>query len=286
MNRKSLTVQKPFNKSEIFNTLNMLEISRVENNIITKFDNRIISNSHVSPIYELFDFSPFAKEILNEIENYFTPETYNLKITKGKQELRLIGEDVIINGDKYNKMFNILNSTDRTRALQVNIGLMRLVCTNGMVVGVENEYSTARTKHYVKGLPEKVELFMKSLMNFDLNINYQVESLESLRGKFVSFKELANKLIKNDNDIISANKMLKFRAFSNKLLNSNTDALRNLNYEQKSLIKNAQNFNSDQYANIDVDINAYDALNCYTEVFRSFDSSVIKRETNRILELI
>jgi len=93
-----------------------------------------------------------------------------MKITQGTQELRLIGEEVIINGDKYQKMFNILNSTDKSRALQLNVGLIRWICTNGMVIAVEDEYSGFKTKHFKSTMPGKVEEFIKSLDSFDMNI--------------------------------------------------------------------------------------------------------------------
>lgn len=276
-------IEKNYNKQNIFETLDNLKLERKNNNILTFYKNRLLSNSVVTNKYELFDFPTFAKDVVDKIENYFTPEKYRLKITKGTQELRLIGEDVLINGEKYSKMFNILNSTDKSRALQLNVGLIRFICTNGMVVPAEGE--ALKTKHFKLSLPEKVKKFVESLPKFDLNINNQVNTLESLNN-IVSFKEIVEILSKDKDGIISPNKLLKVRAFSKKLLSSNTDKLDKLNTEQIYLLNNSELFNKNEFKNVDIEIPAYQAVNCWTEVYRNYDSSVMKRETKRIIDTV
>ncbi|NPV12920.1 MAG: DUF932 domain-containing protein [Ignavibacteria bacterium] len=279
-------IQRDYDKNAIFDTLDKLVLSRNQNNILTHYDNRLISNTVVTEKYELFDFPKFAKEVVNEVENYFLPEKYELRITQGQQELRLIGEQVLINGDRYSKMFNILNSTDKSRALQLNVGLIRFICSNGMVVAVNDEHSSLRTKHFKSTMPDKVKEFIESLENFDMSISKQSETIENLIGKFVSFKELASKFALDEHGVINDNKSLKLRAFSKKLLTSQTDKLTDLNDEQVALLKNPHMFLSPEFNLVDIEMPAYKALNCWTEVYRSYDSSVLKRETNRILELI
>ena len=283
---RSTKIEKVYDKENIFNTLDKLELSRTDNNIITKFDNRLISNTLVTNKYELFDFPTFAKEVVGEIENYFSPERYTLRITQGQQELRLIGEEVLINGDRYSKMFNILNSTDKSRALQLNIGLIRFICSNGMVVAADDEYAGFKTKHFTATMPGKVKEFVEKLDNFEMSINTQAKTIENLQGRFVSFKELSNKLALDEHGIMNESRSLKLRAFAKKLITSQTDRLVDLSTEQLSLLNNANLFLNPQYSKVDIDMPAYNALNCWTEVYRTFDSSVLKRETNRILELI
>lgn len=279
-----MKIEKAYNQKEIIDTLKMLDLTQKDNNIITKFDNRLIANTTVSNKYQLFDFPSFAGDIVNEIENYFTPESFIFKVTKGQQELRLIGESVLINGDEYSKMFNIFNSTDKSRALGMNAGLIRFVCTNGMVIGVEDELSQLKVKHFKNSMPGKVEEFINSLNHFDINIMKQSETLENLSGKFVSFKVLVEKLSIEKDGIVSANKAMKLRAFAQKLLKSDTDRLENLAKEQIDLLNNPHLIND--FKKVDIEIPSYTALNCYTEVFRNYDSQVLSRETNRILELI
>jgi len=279
-----MKVEKKYNLNEIINMLNMLNITQHDNNILTKYDNQIISNTTISNKYKFFNFSDFAKTIVNNIENYFTPEKYILNISKGQQELRLIGESIIINGDKYNKMFNIFNSTDKSRALGINTGIIRYVCSNGMVIGIDNDMSTLKVKHFKKLLSNKVEIFIKSLEQFNINIQKQAEKIEKLNNNYVSFKTIAEKLIVDKDGIISINKLMKLKLFANKILKSETDKIENLTKEQIKLLKNPHLINN--YKNVDIKIPSYTALNCYTEIFRNYNSQILSRETNRILELI
>jgi len=279
-------IEQIYDKNAIFGTLDKLALSRKENNILTHFDGRLIANTLVTDKYELFDFPTFAKDVIDEVENYFSPEKYNLRITKGTQELRLIGEEVLINGDRYSKMFNILNSTDKSRALQLNVGLVRFICTNGMVVAADNEYAGLKTKHFKASLPEKVKTFVESLDTFEMNINKQSETLENLTGRFVSFRELAEKIAMDEDGVIKDSAALKLRAFAKKLLSSETDRLVDLHSEQEALLRNTNMFLNPEFKNVDIEMPAYNALNCWIEVYRNYDSSVLKRETNRILELV
>jgi len=280
-------ISQTYDKTNIFSTLDKLKLSQKENNILTHFDGRLIANTTVTDKYELFDFPTFAKDVVEQVENYFTPETYNLRITKGTQELRLIGEEVLINGDRYSKMFNILNSTDKSRALQLNVGLIRFICTNGMVISAEGEdYSGLKTKHFKNSLPEKVRRFVESLDTFDMNIQSQTQTLNNLNGRFVSFKELASKFALDEDGVMTDGKALKLRAFAKKLLCSETDKLVDLKPEQITLLKNANLFLNPDFNKVDIEMSAYSALNCWIEVYRNYDSSVLKRETNRILQLI
>lgn len=282
----SKKIEMTYNKNDLINTLDKIVLSRDNNNVCTYYNGKLLSNSTVSEKYEMFDFSNFSKNIVNNIEDYFQPEKYLIRISKGQQELRLIGEKKIINGDLYTKMFNILNSTDKSRSLQINIGLIRYICSNGVVVASKDEHSSIKTKHFKSIMSDKIKEFEESLKNFNISIDKQCETIESLSGKFVSFRELASKIAVDENGIISNNRMLKLRAFCKKLLESNTDRLANLTNEQIVLLKEPYKFIRSELNTVDIEIPAYKAFNCWTEVFRSYDSSVIKRETNRILELI
>lgn len=223
---------------------------------------------------------------IKEIENYFIPKEYILRISKGQQELRLIGEEISVNGEKYSKMFNILNSTDKSRALQLNVGLIRFICTNGMVIAIDDEYSGIKTKHFKSTLPEKVNMFNEKLGNFNIIIDKQVETIENLKGRFVSFDELMKKIALDDKGFYKESMDLKLKSFGSKLIESQTDRILNLQSEQIALLKNPSLFLNPNYKGINVEMTAYQALNCWTEVYRSYDSSILKRETNRILEII
>jgi len=285
---KHFGISNDYNKEEIFNILDNLSITKEGSNVLTKYNGKLISNAVVSEQYEVFDFTSFAKDVINEIENYFTPEKYKLRITQGQQELRLIGEDVLINDDVFSKMFNIVNSTDKSRALSLNVGLMRLVCSNGMVVKVDEEFEQVRVKHYKTKLPTKVLQFVENISNFDISINKQSAALEKISGKTVSFKEISKKLLINKDGIIKNSASNRMRLFAKNIQTSKSDAIKNLTTEQIYLLNNVQRIVLDQtFLNCDdIIMDAYVALNLYTEIYNKLDSTILKRETNRFMNFI
>jgi len=283
-------IEKEYSKDEIFAVLDKLKISQEGLNVLTHYDGKLIANTQVSKIYEVFDFPTFAKEVVSEIEKYFTPEKYKLRITKGAQELRLIGEDVLINDDVYQKMFNIINSTDKSRALSLSAGLMRMVCTNGLVVGVEDEFEQVRVKHYKTKLPDKVVKFIEGLSNFDISINKQAETISNIVGKSVSFKDIIKGMAFNKDGLVTSTTSLRMRAFCKKIQSSQSDAIKGLSVEQINLLNNVHIMVSEKEKfdkePTDIVMDAYKALNLYTEIYRNYDSTVLKRETNRIFDLL
>jgi hypothetical protein len=277
-------ITNPYNKESLQEKISRISITQEGNYVITKYDNKVIADIKVSDLYQVFDFKNFSMNVIDQVENYFMPQFQQITIYSGRQELRLVGEEVIVNGDKFYKMFNLLNSTDKSRSLQINIGLMRLICTNGAVISVKDEYSNIKVKHFKSTLPEKIEEFNNSMKNFNVCIEQQCVILDSLRNKIISFKDIANKLVWDEKlEEISDTKMLKLKAFAKKLLGSNTDKLDKLTSEQMKFLKNPQNYLD---KNIDIEVPAYKAFNCYVECYREYDSATMNLETNRILSLI
>lgn len=283
-------IDKEYNKEEIFEVLNNLKISQEGENVITKYQGRLISNVAVSKKYEVFNFSEFAKQVVSKIETYFKPRKYKLSIKGGRQELRLIGEDVMINDDIFHKMFNIVNSTDRTRALSLNVGLMRLICSNGMVVPCGEEFESVNVKHYTSSLPDKVEKFVEGLGDFGLTITKQTEAINALIGKTVSYKDIVKKIAFNKDGIVKSTNVTRMNAFAKKIQNSETDAISGLTDKQIKLLNNTSFMVSDtelfDIVEGDIEMDAYQALNLYTEIYRELDSSVLKRETKRIMDIL
>jgi hypothetical protein len=271
-----------YEASKIKEQLKQFEIHQEESgNLITKFQGRIINSSKVSHIYQPFDFSNFSMNIIEQVENYFQPEKYYLRIRKGIQELRLIGEEILINGDLFYKMINILSSTDRSKALQLNIGLYRDACDNGLIFGIYGGY---RTKHYKSSLSKVVEEYVNSLTQFNISVDSQAAILKTLRKEKVSFLEVARGLAYDEKDILSNSGILRIKAWSKKLLNSETDAMSDLSGEEFLLLNQPENYLEQD--KVDIIIPAYQAFNTYIEIYRSYDSSILRRESDRILDLI
>jgi seryl-tRNA synthetase len=153
-----------------------------------------------------------------------------------------------------------------------------------MVIAVE--HNSIKTKHLKSTLDSKINSFYENIQNFNHVISNQKEILNSLQNKMVSYLDISKELLKvkeNDESNIE-NKMLKVKAFSRKLLTSITDRLENLNVGQIEILNNTNLILKNNLT--DIEIPAHKAFNNYIEVYRSFDSTILKRETDRILSII
>jgi len=280
-----ITTSLPYNKEAIVGKLAKLDLAHSNNIVTTSYDARLMKTTSVSDKYFLFDFPQFVENMMPAIENYINPSNYKIHFSGGRQEIRLIGDKVEINGDVFYRMLSILNSTDKSRSLQMNMGLLRLVCTNGMFASVADEAVSIRGKHFKASLPEKIETFTEGISRFVEITNNQTEVFANLIGKTISYRELANLLIRDQKtqDVLDW-KVNKLNRFAHKLLFSQTDRLADVTLEQRTLLESSNNIII--AGATDIEIPAYQAVNCWTEIFRSEDSSKMKRESQRILSLV
>lgn len=282
---KIITASLPYNRAKVIESMNKLSVEQVGHAVMTSYDDRLLKEAHVSDKYLMFDFPNFVGELIPRVENYFTPSNYLLRMIGGRQELRLIGEQMKINGEVFYRMLSILNSTDKSRALQMNMGLMRLVCTNGMTVGVPNESIQIRGKHYKSSLPDKIEGFSIGIERFKTITNNQKEIISDLLGKKVSYRTVANALVRNKEGEVVDSKMKKLNRLASKLLTSETDQLLNMSDEQRDLLNKPELviYHKDKG---DLELDAYKLFNCYSEIFRANDTGKIKRECDRMIGII
>lgn len=272
MARKSLvflSVVQEYDADAIVETLNKFENVQDGSQIITRYDGRLICRVDVSDVYYNFAFSDFCKKIVSEIENYFTPQAYRLKVKKGIQELKLVGGEVLINGEPYYKMISIVNSTNKQRALSMNIGL---VLKSSVSSSVQSYF---RNKHYKSSLPDKIKSFSENLINFNMDIEYQVRTIEDLAELNVSFMKLVENLSTNRKGEVMKSMVYRVRAFG-KNLESRGVGLENINLLRHPYSTETKDF----------EVNAYVAYKAYLELFSEYDSAVIARETRRILEAL
>lgn len=244
--------------------------------LTTMFDNRQICKVEVSKIYYNFDFTTFSKSILAEIQQYFTPEKYRLKVASGIQEIRLIGDEIFIDNERFEKMISIVNSTDKSRALSMNVGLVRTD------LGGRSQYCVILTnfsnKHYKSSLPDKIKSFSDNLINFNMNIDFHVKSIEDLKNKEVSIIDFAKALLFNEDGKLIKTNELKLRALGKNL--KWTPAF-------KKHYNTLSNLTADSLNNVeDFNINSKVLFNTYIELFKDQDTSVIARESRRIIEAL
>lgn len=282
---KIISVSLPYNRTKVLDDLNKLEVEQTGLIVTTSYNNCVLKEAQVSDKYFAFDFPNFVGNLIPQVENYFTPSNYLLRMVGGRQELRLIGEEVKINGETFYRMLSILNSTDKSRALQMNIGLLRLVCMNGMTIGVPGESIQIKGKHFKASLPDKIEIFNEGLQRFRTITLQQKEFISDLLGKKISYRALANALVRNEANEVVESKMKKLSRLAGKLLTSDTDRLLTATEEQRNLLLKPELVLYSKETG-DLELDAYRVLNCYSEVFRSNDSGKIARECSRIIGLI
>jgi len=271
---------RSFDAKEIKNKVSNLNIKRSGNTVVTKINNRVVCETEVSNKYMHFDFGEFISKIIDKIDNYFDPLSYYLTFNGGIQELRVYGKEHQLNGETYHEMFNILNSTNKLKSLQMNIGLLRLVCTNGMVVSVGDMVSI-RAKHYAKTLGQKVEEFNEKMLKYDTSIKKQIEVISALIHTKFLYGEMVKLMALDKDGSWNKNSLTRTKAWSKKMLISPTDSMKELNSSQRSMLLVPDRMLT--YKN-DFDIDAYKAFNCYMELFKEQDSAVIRRETDRFLK--
>lgn len=282
---KIITSSSPYNRAKVIDAINKLEVEQAGLTVTTSYNDRVLKEAQVSDKYFTFDFPNFVGNIIPQVENYFTPSNYLLRMIGGRQELRLIGEEMKINGETFYRMLSILNSTDKSRALQMNMGLLRLICTNGAFASVNGETVSIKGKHYKASLPDKIEDFTLGIERFKVITNQQKELLSDLLGTKVSYRAIANALVRNKANEVVESKLKKLTRLSNKLLTSDTDRLLTITEEQRNLLLKPELVLYSKETG-DLEIDAYRLFNCYAEIFRSTDSGKIKRECDKMFGLI
>jgi len=199
---------------------------------------------------------------------------------RGTQELILLSDNVDINNATYYKSFFILNSTDKSRRLNLNLGLYRSDNTY-LISGVNN---MSLCKKHLTGVTKAAEEVSDSIdgETFD----EQIESIKSLVGESVMFSKL-KEIIVDKNQTTNHS---KFDAFKNQLSylwvppNSSSTSKLKLTNSQYSMLRTPSDKLNITLQN-DFPVDAYIAFNCYISIFRNQDSYVVKKETEKILKV-
>lgn len=271
---RSILIRKNFNSIEINQNLDKFD-NKLENGFVTTtYDGREVCKVEVSKVYYNFDFTKFSKSILSEIQKYFTPEVYSLKAASGSQEIRLIGDEVYIDNVKYKKMISIVNSTDKSKALSMNVGLVKFNSKNDVdSISILTCFSN---KHYKSSLPEKIKSFSDNLINFDMDIDYHIKTIEDLKNKEVDIVDFTKSMLFDEKGKLIKTMELKLRAFGKNL------AYKHGFKDKYDTLVNLTEFNLDKIENFKVKSSViYDA---YIELFKDSDTSIIARESRRVID--
>jgi len=265
---------KVYSNSELIESIDSIEILKDKNQVITKFKGVIISVSNVSNRYEIFDIKSFIKSKIEDLEKNFKINYYRLNVRRGLQELTLLSDKINLNGRTYYKSFFILSSSNKTRALNMNMGLYCVDNNTSYVFGINN--MSLYKKHFT-GITKIAQDTSQTIT--DETFNEQIESIESLVGEKVMLSNLQKIIV--DKDLNVNHK--KFDAFKNQLLWSLHDKVNVTNSEKKILLTKSEDI---KFSIVnDIEIDAFKAFNCYIQIFSRQDSYVIKKETQKIMNI-
>ena len=274
--QRSVAINKVFDAVKVNEDLEKFSNKMEDGWLITSYDGREICRVEVSKIYYNFDFTNFSKSILSEILNYFTPEKYALKAASGVQELRLLGDELYIDNERYEKMISIVNSTDKTKALSMNVGLAK--AEEGKRPTSYTILTNFSNKHYKSSLPDKIKSFSDNLINFNMDIDFHIKTIEDLKNKDISIIDFAKSVLFDKDGKVVKSVELKLRALGKKLIHD---------YGFFKNYSSLNNLTADNIDNIeDVEINAKVLYNAYVELFKDSDTSIIARESRRVIEAL
>ena len=266
-----------YNKQELVDKINSISISLNDTGqVITKFRDRVVAISNVSKRYEIFDIKKYLIDKLELIEKNFNIVKYDFQIKKGIQYLTLLSDTVTIEGVEYHKSFFILNSSDKSRKLSFNAGLYSAAKNLYIINSVKN---IGLVKKHLRGVTEAAEMASTGLN--DETFNEQIELIKSLVGHRISLSKLKD-IIVEDPDVKTNH--LRFDAFKNSIIYYNSEGRLNLTNDQRTTLRTTSDRLTIDIRN-DFYVDAFWAFQTYLRLFNRQDSHVIKRETERIMNI-
>jgi len=263
-----------YNKEELFNYIDKIEVEKVNGQVITKYAGRVTQVANVSERYEVFDIAKYLKEKIETIEQNFTISKYQLQIRKGQQYLQLISDSVNIGGTEFYKSFYILNSTDKSRRLSFYAGLHS---QNYYYIGANN---VGLSKKHLTGVNVAAEDASKGLSGE--TFDEQIEALQNIVGHRIQFSKIRQVILGDKEEIPQVNHR-KFDAFKNSIRYADSDRLITLTKEQRSQLYT----DSERMKEVKEDfyLDAFWVFGVYMRLFNRQDSHVIKNETDRIMKI-
>ena len=263
-----------YNKAELFNYIDKIEVEKVNGQVITKYNGRVTQVANVSERYEVFDIAKYLKEKIELIEQNFTISKYQLQIRKGQQYLQLISDSVNIGGTEFYKSFYILNSTDKSRRLSFYAGLHS---QNYYYIGANN---VGLSRKHLTGVNVAAEDASKGLNGE--TFDEQIEALQNLVGHRIQFSKIRQVILGDKEEVPQVNHR-KFDAFKNSIRYADSDRLITLTKEQRSQLYT----DSERMKEVKEDfyLDAFWVFGVYMRLFNRQDSHVIKNETDRIMKI-
>jgi hypothetical protein len=263
-----------YNREELNEKINSIDITRQSNQVITKYFGRVIKVSNVSDIYEVFDINSYLSSKLDQIESNFSISKYDLTVKGGIQSLTLISDPVDINGNEFYKSFFILNSTDRSRKLSFDLGLF----SKSKSFFTIHSSNIGLSKRHLRGVTKAAE---ESTQNINVEtFDQQINDISSLVNHKVKLSNIRD-IIVDENLKVNHS---KFDSFKWSILNFQSEGRIQLSNDQKMMLRMPSEKLQITGEN-DFYIDAFFAFQTYLRIFSNQDSHLIKKETEKIMKI-
>jgi hypothetical protein len=285
--RKKERQYLPFNLEELSAKIEKFNAFREGNTISTQTEYGEMA-VEVSNLYRFFDFKSFAKNVIALVATQQEIFYYSLHIRRGVQEIDLLTNPVFVGDEVYYQSLSLLNSNDRSRALQFNAGLMRWNDNHSFIVPLPNASTSERAIHKGKTFEEKVDSINAFVDTLPSLMPKQLEIIEKFGHKNVSVKSIVNAILaerKEGVNDVTVSALNRAKAFMFKLQqNMNTPEIEDagMSVVEIPLLKQPIDFTK---SSADLVVNLYEAFLWYTEIFKNRDTAVINRESNRFFDL-
>jgi hypothetical protein len=281
-----------YSREELLNRINLFESKQNGLNVITEYKGRTLRDVEVSKQYKFFDFKEFVIDTINEFETKKNLKIvkYSLTIFRGKQEITLYANEREINGDLFYQSIFILNSTDKSAALQFNAGVYKSENKTSMILPLKNALVSNRIIHKGKGFESKIDVIKTFTNNLDIVFNQQCALLNEYSNYEFSLKDILNEIINDNktNEIYSTASIQRASNFTNLLVQSILEPYsinaRVLTSKEKYMLYSPVNYLRN--SNFEIRLSVYFTYLLYMDIFSNKDSSIIKRESFRFSEFL
>ena len=280
-------MEEPFHPEVVLEATAPLRIIRKKKQVITLYNDQTLATITCSDKYGVLDFTGLVRDSITGIADAIKPETFNLRIERGLQELKLFGPELEIDRLVFQKMVVLFSSSNGQHPLMIDAGLFRQVCSNGMMAGDGENHFSIRTRHYAMALNRHLEEFAARLVHIPETIEQKIRFLRRLEGETISFRECANRLLLKEDSTERKTMLRTIERFGSNLLDSPADGLRSELPETAvtsltnpiALLRDATGFE-------DVVLPKTTTFHCYIELFRNRHHAVNERENRRIAEVL
>jgi hypothetical protein len=284
--RTARTYQE-YNRAELDAKIEKFNAFRTGNTVSTEYNGRGF-DVEVSDMYRFFDFKGFVRMVLSLVESQTPIFYYALKIRNGVQEISILTNPITVGDEVYYQNLYLLNSNDKSRALQFNAGLLRWNDSLGFVVPVPNASTTERAIHKGNAFEEKVKGINAFVDTLPTLMDKQMEIIERLGHKQTSLQSIIQTMLSERPEgttEVTSTALNRSKAFVFRMLeNIGVDSLTKLGLLQHiNLLKQPLNFVQSE---VDANVNLYDAFIWYTSIYTNRDSAIIARESNRFFKLV